>query len=539
MIIYIEDIYFWNYIVIIGLILHAILCFLVFFIHNSLFRIEFGGRLIEQGDSLLFWFTLLLNIAVVYSSYFIFRRIYDLFVNNTINNLRFQKIEFDVNVSKYKSRLEEIIKYARYLHKFKKIMGQKNYVPANYLEKKLHEKAIEITNKNKKLTLKENDRISKENTNDIFNQLIKQNNDEDNLDDLYLKKIILASNNLNLLQKSSINQINDIISQAEKEIGQDLAHKVIEEINMNFLEEEKDIDDLNKSLSHKESFTEKINKIRLMSENQKSNSNDIKLKNKKEIITSMKSNSNIENENEIRSVIANTSNKLGLGKINVHRSCSRPVKIKNNLSIDGDLYSKNVCNLKTNKLNDNSYKPDNEKRNVDNRLKNNHLLKNNHKVSKSHNKIGVKEKKEDKIINNIKRVVIDDDSSDQYSEIFNKKKKEDNEKKVENETDLFNNIDENIVSKIIENEIFDDSGKTFNSKNNIFEKSNKIPINEKYMNNETIIEESLLDKTDMKKTGFFINTSNYFGNDNKNVIYNDIPADLVNDIEIDESNINY
>ena len=64
------------------------------------------------------------------------------------------------------------------------------------------------------------------------------------------------------MQKSSINQINDIISQAEKEIGQDLAHKVIEEINMNFLEEEKDIDELNKSLSPKESFTEKINKIR-------------------------------------------------------------------------------------------------------------------------------------------------------------------------------------------------------------------------------------------------------------------------------------
>lgn len=523
------------------MILHVIICLVVFFVHNAIFRLELGGRLIEQGNSGLFWLTLLLNISIIYTTYFIFRRICDLFINNTINNLRSKKIEFDMNVTKYKTRLEEIIKYTRYLHKFKKIMNQKNYVPENYLEKKLHEKAKEITNKNKKLTLKDNEQISKEKTNDILHQIINQNKQDDNFDDLYLKKIILTNKNLNLLQKSSMNQINDIISQAEKEIGEDLAHKVIEEINMNYLEEEKNIDDINKSLSDRESEKEKSNRIRLMSENQKSIDRDIKLKTKKEIIiSSQKSNSNIENEKEIRSVIANTSNKLGLGKINIHRSCSKPTKIKNNLSIDGEINNKeNINNFKNNIRNSRLENDKNGEKIKDNRIKNNHLLKNSHKVSKSLSKLEYNNKLDEKITNNIKRVKIDDDLSDQYSEIFKKKKDQDNEKKIENETDIFNSINENIVSNIIDNEIFEDSGKTFNSKTNLFEKSNKIPINEKYINNETIIEESLLDKTDLKKTGFFTNTSNYFMNENKNVMYNEIPADLVNDIEIDESNVNY
>lgn len=200
LIIIFQDIYYYNSKVVLLNILQifVIISFLLF--HQFVITEELGGRLIDELQSIIFYLVVLVTVCIGCIPYIIIRRIIDFYSQSIINSLRMKKSEYDLLKKEYEKKLEATSYIFRTMKKFKKlhkIILNNNFEPDNLSDKKMKEMILKILEKRL-----ESNNINKYNS--LYNNKIKVNNNPE----------LLYSGNP--VKKNTESLINTIINKEKK-----------------------------------------------------------------------------------------------------------------------------------------------------------------------------------------------------------------------------------------------------------------------------------------------------------------------------------
>ncbi len=533
-----------------------------FIAHNYLMTSFLAFRLWESFGTFLFWATLVLTISIGYIPVFLHRRATEVFSHNTISNLKAKKVEFDMRVKTYERKLEEIIKYTRYLQRFRRIkinLLREDYVPQTYADRQMMEKVVKYLSKRGRYNNTKKQRShSKDNIRDYIDQI---NHEVLNLKDKDTQKIleIIDKNNDDLEKMSE----REFTRTALKQFNENIYNAV--ENEMKNFENENSINSkrLNKLKNEYESSASEDDEIVIKNKKPKNNLQDNIVYNPRKKIaeTRIKSSNNIINIDEITRDVRNVSfniknlnisknvnyngnsgkfKKQGLRYNNDDREYYKSTSKPHAMHTNGYFKLDNPNKIHTNDYSNAVSITDNcedkhRTHSYDNMLRLNYNQEKKRFKTKEKKKVEETEIKKSKIMNNIKVIKPDDDSISDDELIVKSnqvikhksssgKYKEDVKKAYDNEVDMIQNY-----SNKVEYEV---PIQTLNNEKNIFK-------NEKYTNNETIIEESLLvDKNETRRNIYGFETNQFINNFHPNAIINDIPQELLdnlNNLEIEES----
>ena len=450
-----------------------------FIAHNFIFNVQLGRRLFDQLGSPVFWIIMIITSTLSCIPVVIYKRVVGLFSRSIINSLRTKKSEYDLLKREYEKKLEGATMYTRSLQKFKKLYNiilNNDYEPDTYADKKMKEFILKRISRKKRIN-NGNKRVDGDSV-----KHLKFDDDKDAID-------VIQRN----FQNTELDKFNDALSLLEDKM-----------LNINEQKMTKAIGDF-------------IDKKILLNDRDIDESTDRRLKRVK---VEEKENTNLD-----RSIQSITTDKFNL---NSNKNSVNKVSLKNNLKYDK---RKKLVEFKE------GYKDINL-----NKMKSNEVRRNEDISSESSRDKYESAKVMIKVNNKNNHFSYLDKKRSSSQEYFNtglafknvnsmkeeKKESKDHKNSKDSENGSYmnnaNSLNNNILKGIIQDEVSVIVQDKHSVNNN---------INEKYKNNETIIEESTIIQDGRHESMRRFN----FENANNNELINEMHFEDLEDLNKMECNV--